>query len=51
MSFPTGAERTPGKGSAGPVREEYVAALEEALGQALPPVLRARPAGGCAAGP
>jgi hypothetical protein len=42
MSFPTGAERTPGNGPAGPVREEYVAALEEALGQALPPVLRAR---------
>ena len=42
MSFPTGAERRPGNGSAGPVREEYVAALEQALGQALPPVLRAR---------
>jgi SMI1 / KNR4 family (SUKH-1) len=41
MSFPTGAERTPGNGSAGPVREDYVAALEQVLGQPLPPALRA----------
>lgn len=42
MSSPTGAKPSPRNSSTGPAHEEHVAALEQALGQALPPVLRAR---------